>query len=104
MERDMFAEFNCIVTVHLDPITVNDEKVSAMRAIAEACVKEVNERFSMHDFRMTQGETHTNLIFDLVVPADCKICVEDAVKAVSEKIKEKNPDCFTVIRGEHPFV
>ncbi len=104
MERDMFEHFNCIVTVHLDPITVNDEKVNAMRELAVRCAKEVNESFSVHDFRMTQGETYTNLIFDLVVPTDCELCVEEAVKRVSEKIRSENPDSFTVIRGEHPFV
>ncbi len=104
MERDMFAEFNCIVTVHLDPITVNDEKVNEMKALAVRAAAAVDPTFTIHDFRMTQGETHTNLIFDLVVPVDCKQSVTDAVKAVSEKIKEENPNCFTVIKGEHPFV
>ncbi len=104
MERDMFEKFNCIVTVHLDPITVNDKKVNEMRCFAEACAKEICKDFSIHDFRMTQGEKHTNLIFDLLVPTDCKIKVDQAVKQVAETIKAKNPDCFAVIKGEHPFV
>lgn len=104
MERDMHAKFGCIVTVHLDPIVVNDPLVNELRALAETSAKEVNETFSIHDFRMTKGETNINLIFDLVVPADCKLCEEEAENAVAEKIREKRPNCFCVIRAEHPFV
>ncbi len=104
VERDMFERFQCIVTIHLDPIAVGDEQVNAMRSFAEECAKEVDPTFSIHDFRMTQGETYTNLIFDLVVPTDSKLSVPDAVKAVSQVIRERNENCFAVIRGEHPYV
>jgi cation diffusion facilitator family transporter len=104
MERDMFAKFNAIVTVHLDPLTVNDEKVNEMRAFSEACAKEICESFSIHDFRMTDGCKFTNLIFDLLVPLDSGYNCEDAEKLVSAKIKEKNSNCFAVIQAEHPFI
>lgn len=104
IERDMYEAFRCIVTIHLDPIAVNDEQVNAMRALAEDCATAVDPSFTIHDFRMTQGETFTNLIFDLLVPTDAKLSVEDAVKAVAEEIKRRNENCFAVIRGEHPYV
>lgn len=104
VERDMYEHFQCIVTIHLDPIAVGDEQVNAMRSFAEECAKAVDPTFSIHDFRMTQGETYTNLIFDLVVPTDSAYSVPDAVKAVSQAIKERNENCFAVIRGEHPYV
>jgi cation diffusion facilitator family transporter len=104
VERDMFEHFQCIVTIHLDPIAVGDEQVNAMRSFADECAKAVDPTFSIHDFRMTQGETYTNLIFDLVVPTDSAYSVPDAVKAVSQAIKERNENCFAVIRGEHPYV
>lgn len=104
VERDMYEHFQCIVTIHLDPIAVGDEQVNAMRSFAEECAKAVDPTFSIHDFRMTQGETYTNLIFDLVVPTDSTYSVPDAVKAVSQVIKERNENCFAVIRGEHPYV
>jgi divalent metal cation (Fe/Co/Zn/Cd) transporter len=104
LERDMHEKFGCIVTVHLDPIIVNDPTVNELRSVAENCAKEINPEFSIHDFRMTKGETSFNVIFDLVLPADCKMKEKDAENAVSEKIREKYPDCFCVIRAEHPFV
>lgn len=104
LERDMHEEFNAIVTVHLDPIEVNDEEVNAMRAFAIDCIKEIDESFTLHDFRMTKGDKYVNVIFDLVIPVDCKMDDETAAKMVAEKIKERNENCFAVIKAEHPFV
>ncbi len=104
MERDMFHAFNCIVTIHLDPLTVNDSRVNEMRKLAELCAKEVNEDFSIHDFRMTEGEKITNLIFDLVVPLDTKLSCEEAEKLVAARIREKDVNCFAVIKAENPYI
>ncbi len=104
LERDMHEKFGCIVTVHLDPIVVGDPLIDELRALAQAAAKEVNEGFTIHDFRMTKGETKINLIFDLLLPNDCAITATNAEKAVAEKVREKNPDCSCVIRAEYPFV
>ena len=104
IERDMQREFGCIVTIHLDPIVVNDEKVNAMRALAEKAAKEVDPAFTIHDFRMTDGGKHVNLIFDLSVPTDCKLSLDEAARAVRHKIAETNSDCFAVIKAEYPYI
>ena len=104
LERDMHAKFGCIVTVHLDPIVMNDPLVNEMHDIAVNAVKAVNPSFTLHDFRMTIGETSFNLIFDLVLPVDCEMCAEEAEQSVKEEIKKQRENCFCVIRVEHPFV
>ena len=104
IERDMHKKFGCIVTIHLDPIVMGDKEVDEMRALAEEAVKEVNPSFTIHDFRMTSGGKHVNLIFDLSIPVDCKTADEDAAEEVRKRISEKNPDCYAVIHAEHPFV
>lgn len=104
MERDMHKKFGCIVTVHLDPIVLNDPLVNEMHEIAKNAAAEVDQSFTIHDFRMTIGETNVNLIFDLLVPTDCKMCAEDAEKAVRARICEQKPNTFCVIRVEHPYV
>ncbi len=104
MERDMHEKFGCIVTVHLDPIVVDDPLVNELRSIANTAVKETDERFTLHDFRMTMGETNINLIFDLVLPNDCKMSAEEAERSVVEKIRTQKENVFCVIRVEHPFV
>ncbi len=104
MERDMHEKFGCIVTVHLDPIVTDDPQVNELRSLAERAVKEVDESFSLHDFRMTKGENSVNLIFDLVLPNDCKMKNEEAESLVVNKIQAECPNGFCVIRVEHPFV
>lgn len=104
LERDMHEAFGCIVTVHLDPLVMNDPLVNEMHTLAVAAAKEVDPDFSIHDFRMTIGETHINLIFDLLLPADCKMNTEEAENLVSAKICAQKANCFCVIRVEKPFV
>lgn len=104
MERDIHEKFGCIVTVHLDPLVVDDPLVTKLHATASEAAKTVHPDCTVHDFRMTKGETYINLIFDLVLPTDCKICAEEAETAVVNEIQKTNPNCFCVIRVEHPFV
>ena len=104
MERDMHEKFGCIVTVHLDPIVINDPLVNEHREMVCNAVKEVNPNLSIHDFRMTIGEKSVNLIFDLLLPSDCNLSSEEAEKQVIDKIHEKKENCFCVIRVEHPYV
>ena len=104
MERDMHEKFGCIVTVHLDPIVINDPLVNEHREMVKNAVKEVDSCLSIHDFRMTIGEKSVNLIFDLLLPSDCHLSAEEAEKLVVDKIHEKKENCFCVIRVEHPYV
>ena len=104
MERDMHEKFGCIVTIHLDPIVLNDPLVNEMHDVADRAAKTVNESFSIHDFRMTIGENSVNVIFDLVMPVDCKMCKEEAENLVAQRICEEKPNTFCVIRAEHPYV
>lgn len=104
MERDMHEKFGCIVTVHLDPLVMDDPVVNELKALAVSSAKAVHPDFTVHDFRMTMGETNVNLIFDLVITADCNLTAEEAEKAVTEKIKEVLPNCFCVIKVEYSFV
>ena len=104
LERDMHAKFGAVVTVHLDPIVLNDPLVNELRALAANAAVEVNPSFSIHDFRMTMGENSVNLIFDLLLPSDCAMSAEEAEASVANKIREQKPNAFCVIRVERSFV
>lgn len=104
LEEDLNTRFSCLTTIHLDPIVVNDEKINELRQFVYATVKEIDETFSVHDFRMTYGKQRKNLIFDLSVPLESKKSLAEAARAVSEKIHEVRPDCYAVIKAEHPMV
>lgn len=104
MEQDIFSEFGCITTIHMDPIVVDDEEINNMRKETEEIVKNINENFSIHDFRMTDGGERINLIFDLVIPAGEKIDVEQLVSDVRKEIHNRNEKYYAVIKVEHSYV
>ena len=104
MEQDIYDEFNCITTIHMDPIEVDDEEINKMRKITEDIVKDINENFSIHDFRMTNGGGRVNLIFDLVIPREEKIDNDKLKKQVQEKIHSKNKKYYAVPKIEHSYV
>lgn len=104
LEEDIHEKFGCLVTVHMDPIVIHDEIVNDMRDFVRNAVAQTDETFTMHDFRMTYGKDRKNLIFDLSVPIESKWVLADAERAVAAKIHELRPDCYAVIRAEHPLV
>lgn len=104
LEQELYREFKCITTIHMDPIVVNDDKISEMKQLIENMIKNIDEEYSIHDFRMTDGGSRINLIFDLVVPRDKKIDKENLDKEVKNRIKEIDKKYFAVIKIEHSFV
>lgn len=104
LEQDMLKEFKCITTIHMDPIVVNDEKINKARASVKKIVKEINENYSIHDFRMTDGGKRINLIFDLVIPREDKIDKDILRKEIIEKIKKIDTKYYAVFTIEHLFV
>ena len=104
MEQDIYDEFNCITTIHMDPIVTDDEEINEMRKKTEEIVKEINTEFSIHDFRMTDGGDRINLIFDLVIPSDSKINHDELKNIVQEKIHSVNDKYYAVPKVENSFV
>lgn len=104
LEQDLFKKFKCITTIHMDPIVVNDEKINKMKKIIEKVVTDIDENYSIHDFRLTDGGNRVNLIFDLVIPRDDRtdrITIENKVKS---KIHEIDSKYYAVVKVEHSFV
>ena len=104
IEQDIFEKYNCITTIHMDPIVVDDEEINSMKKTTEEIVKSINQEFSIHDFRMTDGGERINLIFDLVLPREGEFNKEQIRKEVQEKIHKINNKYYAVITVEHSYV
>ena len=104
MEQDIYEEFNCITTIHMDPIVTDDEEINEMRKKTEEIVKEINPEFSIHDFRMTDGGDRINLIFDLVIPPDNEMNHEELKNMVQQKIHSVNDKYYAVPKIEYSYV
>ena len=104
IEQDIFEKYNCITTIHMDPIVVDDEEINSMKKTTEEIVKSINQEFSIHDFRMTDGGERINLIFDLVLPREGEFNKGQIRKEVQEKIHKINNKYYAVITVEHSYV
>ena len=86
IEREFLNNTNIVLTGHHDPIVINDEEVNLMREKVTQIVCEIDERFSMHDFRMVKGPTKTNIIFDVAIPFDTTLTEAEITKAIKKQI------------------
>lgn len=94
IERDLCDAFNCHAVIHMDPVAHDDEETVKMRTRVAALVKLIDPEMTVHDFRMTRGTGHKNLIFDVVAPFQCKrseaeiiAAIKGAVLALSDDVK-----------------
>lgn len=97
IEQALRREYNIEATIHMDPIVTDDELINALRRRVEATVKEIDPGLRIHDFRFVAGATHSNLIFDLLVPYEVKLSNDDIRRAVADKISRIDPSYFTVV-------
>jgi cation diffusion facilitator family transporter len=97
IEREINEDLRILCTIHMDPIVTNDETVNELRTFTVETVKEICPEATIHDFRTVIGQTHTNLIFDLVLPFDLKEEPAMIVESVKSAIKDRRSYCFCVI-------
>lgn len=107
-ERRLRQELGCDATIHLDPVAAEDEQTQMLHERMEAALFEINSGLTMHDFRIVPGPTHTNLIFDVVVPYDNKMpqaeILEKIEYAAAELPSGKNGGkYYAVVRFDRPF-
>ena len=97
VEKEISTTLGILCTIHLDPIVTNDETLNELKKIAEAACKEIDEAITVHDFRAVIGATHTNLIFDIVLPFESKLSPAAAMALVEEKVASAKENTFCVI-------
>ena len=97
IEKNIRDELNILCTIHMDPIVTDDETVSELRDFVTQAVKSIDETLSIHDFRTVIGKTHTNLIFDVILPFESKNSPEEIVDIISKEILSRRPNHYCVI-------
>ena len=86
LEQNISNNMGIMIVIHMDPILVNCEKTNKLKEMIKNIVNDIDVRFSIHDFRITDGDNRINLIFDIVVPCDYD---EAKRKELILNIKEK---------------
>ena len=97
IEHELRSKLNCNAVIHMDPVSTNDPKTLSLKAEVNTYLDQIDPKLSMHDFRIVKGPTHTNLIFDIVVPYDYPVSDQEVVDSVTKRIQTNHPDFYTVI-------
>ncbi|MDF2589083.1 MAG: putative rane protein [Anaerocolumna sp.] len=105
IERDVLREMGIFLVIHMDPIEINDEKVIDKKIMVLRIINDIEPQANMHDFRVVNGDTQINLIFDLVVPYSYDEKQEqDILLRIEEAIKKEDPRYEVVITIENSFI
>lgn len=103
IEKDFLQKHGIHVVIHLDPVVVDDPQISELYDFVKKTVHEIDASLNIHDFRAVLGKTHSNLIFDLVIPYECKLEEEEIEQKIQEALAKRDEKLFSVITFERPY-
>ena len=103
IERELKARHHIETSIHMDPV-VRDERTQALRDQVAAIAKGIDPRLSIHDFRITAGPIHTNILFDVVVPYGFRLSDSQVRAGLCTGVKELSDRYFPVIQVDHSYV
>ena len=99
LEMTLARELGCVATIHMDPVLNNNPEVKKLKEQMAAVIGKIDKVITMHDFRVVFGESHTNLIFDVVVPFEFSLSDEELTDEIGKRVKEEmGQEYFTVIQ------
>ena len=104
IEVELAMTFGCHATIHMDPIDTNNKELPVLKRYLMDVCAEINPKLSVHDLRMVTGQTHTNVIFDVVRPHDCKLSEEELTQHLFNKVQEYNKNYYAVVCVDQEFV
>lgn len=99
LEMTLARELGCVATIHMDPVLNNNPEVKKLKEQMAEVIGKIDKVITMHDFRVVFGESHTNLIFDVVVPFEFSLSDEELTDEIGKRVKEEmGQEYFTVIQ------
>ena len=97
IEHDFWNEMHVRITIHMDPVDTKNEKLAELKLRAQNALANLDEELSLHDFRIVSGQTHTNMLFDVVIPYDSKLSLDDVKNAMEREFANDPVKYFFVI-------
>lgn len=97
VERRINEELVISCTIHMDPIVTDDENVNELKSFLTSTMEECGLKLPIHDFRTVIGHTHTNMIFDVVLPFDHPLSEAEVKEKISDAVHQKRENCHCVI-------
>ena len=104
IEAELNHKFHCVSVIHMDPLTFDDDKCTSLRNEIANIAQAIDPRITIHDCRMVDGPTHTNLIFDAVVPFEFDLTDSQVKERFTEAIRQRHPSYNCVINIDKPYI
>lgn len=103
VEREFKEELNIDLTVHIDPLNINDEETRNIKNKVEEILKRFNKDINIHDFRVVTAQKHTNAIFDIVVPYGKNYNRYELLGVLEEGFKDEEKKYYFIFNVDRPF-
>lgn len=103
IEHRLAKELSCSAVIHMDPVCVNDELTKQMKEDVAEIIKKMEGDVTFHDFRIVHGPTHTNLIFDVVVPFDYTMTDGEVIEFLKNEIHRIDEKYMAVIEVDKAY-
>ena len=103
IENDFLKKDRLQVTIHYDPIVTADASVGVLRARVKEHARQLDPRLSIHDLRIVPGDSHTNVLFDLVFPAGYTGDIDQMLAKMCQFVKEQDPKYCCVVKVEQSY-
>ena len=103
IENDFLKKDRLQVTIHYDPIVTADASVGVLRARLQEHARQLDPQLSIHDLRIVPGESHTNVLFDLVFPAGYTGDIDQMLAKMCQFVKEQDPKYCCVVKVEQSY-
>ena len=103
-ERALSQKLNCQAVIHMDPLEVNDSLTARTREAVIDLIHNIDPAISIHDFRMVSGPTHTNVIFDAMVPYQFRLSDGEVADTIQSAVRAMAGNYFAVVTVERSYV
>ena len=97
IEHTLKKQLQCDAVIHMDPVCIHDEETVRLKQVVTGIVKSLDDSLSLHDFRLVKGPTHTNIIFDLLIPYKFHMADNEVLKFITDKIESMEGSYYAVI-------
>lgn len=104
IEQEVKKRFGIELVIHMDPVETDNEKVKNLKAVMCSIVSEIGSDLTIHDFRVVDGPTHTNLVFDVVVPHGFEMSEDILRQLINDKINENDNRYRCVITIDRCYI
>ena len=105
IEAELLSQLGCEAVIHMDPVDTDNPLLDSITSSLHRIISDIDGTITFHDLRIVTGPTHTNIIFDILIPPDCKMTDTAVLSTIREAIStEYGTNYFCVIKPDRAYI